>query len=164
MQSSPRLARPDDIEAVHRIYMDERVIPFLGHDSMDLEGFRTVFDRLLAARDFYVVEREGRVAGFYRIMPFDGRARHVAQIGTLAVDPQHQGTGLACEMVEGALRQMKAMGIRRAELQVEADNARGRAFYRKLGFEQEGVQRRAYRRGGEDTDVDEILMVRFLDL
>lgn len=159
----PRLARPEDLAQVHRIYTDARVIPFLGFDAMDLDAFRSVFDRLLTGRDFYVVEHEGAVAGFYRILPFEGRARHVAQIGTLAVDPRHQGTGLARAMVEGALEQMKAMGIRRAELQVEADNARGRAFYRKLGFEEEGVQRRAYRRGGEDRDVDEILMVRFLD-
>ncbi len=159
----PRLARPEDIEQIHRIYMDERVIPFLGLDPMDLETFRTAFNLLLAAGGFYVVEREGKVAGFYRITQFEGRARHVAQLGTLAVDPEFQGSGLAQEMVADALEQMKAQGVRRAELQAEADNARALTFYRKLGFEQEGVQRRAYRRGDESTDVDEILMVRFLD-
>lgn len=159
----PRLARPEDIEQVYRIYMDERVIPYLGHDPMDLETFRTVFDGLLAAGSFYVVEREGQVAGFYRITQFEGRARHVAQLGTLAVDPKFQGSGLAQDLVASAIEQMKALGVRRAELQAEADNARGLAFYRKLGFEQEGVQRRAYRRAGDNTDVDEILMVRFLD-
>ena len=160
----PRLARPEDIEPVYRIYMDERVLPFLGHDPMDLEAFRIVFNGLLAARSFYIVEREGKVAGFYRITQFEGRARHVAQLGTLAVDPNLRGTGLAQEMVANAIEQMKALGVRRAELQAEADNARGLAFYRKMGFEQEGVQRRAYRRSGENTDVDEILMVRFLDI
>jgi RimJ/RimL family protein N-acetyltransferase len=159
----PRLARPDDVEQVYRIYMNERVIPFLGHDPMDLEAFRSVFDGLLAAGGFYVVEREGKVAGFYRIMQFEGRARHVAQLGTLAVDPKFQGSGLARDIVANAIEQMKALGVRRAELQAEADNARGLAFYRKLGFEQEGVQRRAYRRNGENADVDEIMMVRFLD-
>ncbi len=159
----PRLARPEDIEQVYRIYMHERVIPYLGHDPMDLEAFRIVFDGLLAAGGFYVVEREGNVAGFYRIMQFDGRAQHVAQLGTLAVDPKYQGSGLARDMVTGAIEQMKALGVRRAELQAEADNARGLAFYRKLGFEQEGVQRKAYRRAGENTDIDEIMMVRFLD-
>lgn len=158
-----RLAIPDDIEQVHRIYMDERVIPYLGHDPLELEAFRSVFDGLLAAGGFYVVEREGKVAGFYRITQLEGRARHVAQLGTLAVDPKFQGTGLAGEMVKTAIGHMRSLGIRRAELQAEADNARGLAFYRKLGFEQEGVQRRAYRRAGENTDVDEIVMVRFLD-
>ena len=143
--------------------MDDRVLPYLGHDPMDLEAFRTVFNGLLAAGHFYVVEREGKVAGFYRITQFEGRARHVAQLGTLAVDPEFQGSGLARGMVETALEQMKLLGVRRAELQAEADNARALAFYRKLGFEQEGVQRRAYRRAGETADVDEIMMVRFLD-
>lgn len=143
--------------------MDGRVIPFLGHDPMDLEAFRPVFNSLLATGAFYVVEREGRIAGFYRIMQFEGRARHVAQLGTLAVDPGFQGSGLARDMVESAIERMKALGVRRVELQVEADNARGLAFYRKLGFEQEGVQRRAYRRSGDGDDVDEVLMVRFLD-
>ena len=159
----PRLARPEDIEQVYRIYVDERVLPFLGHDPIDIKAFRVVFDGLLAAGNFYVVEREGQVAGFYRITQFEGRARHVAQLGTLAVDPRYRGSGLAQDMVASAIEQMKALGVRRAELQAEADNARGLAFYRRMGFEQEGVQRRAYRRSGENTDVDEILMVRFLD-
>lgn len=158
-----RLARPEDIGQVHRIYMDGRVMPFLGHDPMDLAAFRAVFDALLATGAFYVVEREGQVAGFYRIVQFEGRARHVAQLGTLAVDPGYQGSGLARDMVASAIERMKALGVRRVELQVEADNARGLAFYRKLGFDQEGVQRRAYRRSSEADDVDEILMVRFLD-
>jgi putative acetyltransferase len=159
----PRLARPDDIEQVHRIYMDKRVVPYLGYDPMDLEAFRTVFDGLVAAGGFYVVEREGQVAGFYRITQFEGRARHVALLGTLAVDPKYQGSGLARDMVAGAIEQMRALGVRRVELQAEADNARGLAFYRKLGFEQEGVLRRAYWRSGENADVDEVLMARFLD-
>ena len=143
--------------------MDEGVLPFLGHDPMALEAFRTVFNGLLAAGHFYVVEREGKVAGFYRITQFEGRARHVAQLGTLAVDPKFQGTGLARDMVKTAIDQMRTLGIRRAELQAEADNPRALAFYRKLGFEPEGVQRRAYRRAGEPTDIDEVMMVRFLD-
>jgi putative acetyltransferase len=74
MRTTPRLARPDDIEQVHRIYTDERVIPFLGHDAMDLDAFRAMYERLLAARDFYVVEHERKVAGvpFADEHPIDG--------------------------------------------------------------------------------------------
>ena len=49
----------------------------------------------------------------------------------------------------------------RFELLVEADNPRGIAFYRKLGFEQEGVQRKAYKRDAEPQYVDEVMMVKF---
>lgn len=158
-----RLARPEDVEQVHRIYMDERVVPWLGVDPMDLTSFRAVFASLVAGGHFYVAEGAGAIVGFYRITQFEGRARHVGQLGTVAVDPKLHGTGLARDMITGAIEQMRRLGIRRAELMAEADNPRALAFYRKMGFAEEGVQRRAYRRAGENTDVDEILMVRFLD-
>jgi len=66
-------------------------------------------------------------------------------------------------MITSAIEEMRRLGIRRAELMAEDDNPRALAFYRRMGFAEEGVQRRAYRRAGENTDVDEILMVRFLD-
>lgn len=157
-----RPARPDDIEAVHRIYMDASVIPHLGVDAMALEPFRIVYDGLLAS-GLHVVERDGQIAGFYRIIRFDGRQAHVAQLGTFAVHPGWQGKGVAQEMMAHALDRLRAMGVRRVELMAETDNARGLAFYRKAGFHEEGVQRRAYRRAGEDHDVDEVMMVRFLD-
>lgn len=158
-----RLARPEDVEQVHRIYMDEHVVPWLGVDPMDLTSFRTVFTGLMAGGHFYVAERAGAIAGFCRITQFEGRARHVGQLGTVALDPKHHGTGLARDMITSAIEEMRRLGIRRAELMAEADNPRALAFYRKMGFAEEGVQRRAYRRAGENTDVDEILMVRFLD-
>jgi putative acetyltransferase len=157
-----RLARPEDVEQVHRIYMDDKVAPYLGVDPMALEPFRAVFAGLLSGGRFYVVERAGAIAGFYRIIQFEGRARHVAQLGTLAVDPKWQGTGLAAEMVAGAIEQMRALGVIRVELMAEIDNDRGIAFYRKLGFETEAVLRRAYRRAGDASEIDEVLMVRFL--
>jgi putative acetyltransferase len=156
-----RPARPEDVEAVHRIYMDASVIPYLGHDAMDLAAFREVFAGLLAT-NLQIAERDGAVAGFCRALRFDGRQSHVAQLGTLAVHPRWQGSGLAREMVETILAQLKADGVVRVELMAEADNARGLSFYRKLGFVEEGVQRRAYRRAG--AEIDEIMMVRFLDV
>jgi putative acetyltransferase len=52
--------------------------------------------------------------------------------------------------------------VLRFELQVEADNPRAIAFYGKLGFEHEGVQRKAYKRAAEAGYVDEIVMVKFV--
>jgi ribosomal protein S18 acetylase RimI-like enzyme len=159
-----RLARPEDIEAVHGIYMHASVIPWLAHDPMDLDAFRAVFARLLAAGNFFVEERAGRVAGFYRITQYEGRASHVAELGTFAVHPDWQGRGLAREMIAGALAAMKAAGVIRAQLLVEPENARAIAFYARMGFHQESIQRRAYRRSGEPGEIDDIVMVRFLDV
>ncbi|HEX5008628.1 MAG TPA: GNAT family N-acetyltransferase [Hyphomonadaceae bacterium] len=158
-----RLARAEDVEAVHAIYMHASVIPWLTHEPMDLDAFRDVFAKLLAAENFFVEERDGAVAGFYRITQYEGRASHVAELGTFAVHPDWQGRGLAREMIAGALVAMKAAGVIRAQLLVEPENARAIAFYTRMGFHQESIQRRAYRRSGEPGEIDDIVMVRFLD-
>jgi RimJ/RimL family protein N-acetyltransferase len=64
-------------------------------------------------------------------------------------------------MLQDVLTRLEHSGVLRFELQVEADNPRGIAFYHKLGFEREGVQRGAYKRAAEPAYVDEIMMVKF---
>ncbi len=155
-----RLARPDDLVAVHRIYMHDEVVPYLGQDPMPLDDFRPEFEGLLATHSFFVAVRENEVRGFYRVNRQKGRSRHVAILETLAIDPSERGTGFAQAMIGEALECMRAEGIRRIELMVEADNPRAFAFYQKLGFEQEGRLRAAYKRANQADYVDEILMAR----
>jgi putative acetyltransferase len=64
-------------------------------------------------------------------------------------------------MLREVLAELERGGVLRFELLVEADNARGIAFYQRLGFEREGVQRKAYKRAAERDYVDEIMMVKF---
>jgi putative acetyltransferase len=163
MQAS-RLRRPattGDLVAVHAIYMHPDVVPFLGIDPAPLEDFEPVFTELLAG-SLFVVEDGGKVRGFYRATRYKGRAQHVATLQTLAIDPAAKGSGLATAMVMEAIECMRADGILRVELLVEADNPRGVAFYRKLGFELEGCLKKAYKRAGETGYVDELIMARWL--
>jgi putative acetyltransferase len=157
-----RLAAPDDLAAVHAIYMHPEVVPYLGFDPTTLEDFEPVFDALIATGSFIVAPREGMVRGFYRVNRQKGRSRHVAILETLAVAPTEKGTGFAATMINEALACMREDGIRRVELMVEADNPRAFAFYRKLGFEQEGRLRAAYKRANQSDYVDELLMARLL--
>jgi putative acetyltransferase len=149
-----------DIDAVYAIYMDENTIPYLGFDSMPRTDFLPVMEKLVASQSFYVVEREGSIQGFYRISRHEGRARHVAYLGTLAVSPEARGTGLARSMVETAIARLHAEGVVRIELMLEADNPRALNFYRKLGFEREGTMRCAYKRSSDAGYVDELFMAK----
>ena len=158
-----RLAAPQDLEAVFAIYMHERVVPFLGYDPMPLADFRPIFEELVASRSFHVYEVDGRVAGFYRATRYPGRVRHVACLATLAVDPALHGRGIARAMVLDAIERLRAEGVKRIELYAEADNAAGLRFYRKLGFEREGVLRRFYKRAGEADYVDDHLLALLID-
>jgi putative acetyltransferase len=158
-----RLARPADLAAVHAIYMHPEVVPYLGVDPAPLAEFEPVFAELLASGAFFVVEKDGAVCGFHRATRYKGRARHVATLQTLAIDPHEKGSGLARAMVTEAIECLRAEGVKRVELLVEADNPRGVAFYRKLGFELEGCMKRAYKRAGDADYVDELIMARWLE-
>ena len=157
-----RLATREDFAAVYAIYTHPQVAPYLGYDPMAEEDFEPVFAGLLASGAFFVALREDQVRGFYRVNRQKGRSRHVVILETLAVSPAEHGTGFALGMVNEALAFMRADGILRVELMVEADNPRGVAFYRKLGFQQEGRLRAAYKRAGDADYVDELLIARLL--
>jgi ribosomal protein S18 acetylase RimI-like enzyme len=157
-----RLATLNDLEAVHAIYMHPEVVPYLGIDPAPLDEFAPVFAALVATGAFFVIPRDGEVRGFYRVNRHPGRSRHAAALETVAVAPSAKGSGLAWAMIQEAFDCMRAEGILRVELTAEADNPRGLAFYRKLGFEQEGRLKNAYKRAGEAGYVDELLMAKWL--
>ena len=157
-----RLATTEDLAAVHDIYMHDEVVPYLGIDPVQLDEFKPDFEALLASGSFFVAIREDAVRGFYRVNRQKGRSRHVAILETLAIAPSEHGTGFATATIAEALECMRAEGVSRVELMVEADNARAFAFYRKLGFEQEGRLRAAYKRAHEPEYVDELLMAKLL--
>ncbi|KQX18927.1 GNAT family N-acetyltransferase [Variovorax sp. Root434] len=158
-----RLATHEDIDTVFALYMHEKVVPFLGYDPMPIEDFRAIYQELLDGRNFYVYEHEGRIAGFYRATRYPGRVRHVACLGTLAVDPAFHGQGIALAMVSEAIDALKATGIRRIELFVESDNAPAMRFYEKLGFEREGTLRKFYKRAGDAQAIDDHVMALLID-
>jgi RimJ/RimL family protein N-acetyltransferase len=158
-----RLATPEDLHTVFAVYMHEKVVPFLGYDPMPLEDFRPIFQALVDSGCFFVYEREGRVAGFYRATRYPGRVQHVACLGTLAVDPTFHGQGIARAMVSEAIDTLKAAGVKRIELFAESDNAPALRFYEKLGFEREGTLRKFYKRAGDAGYVDEYVMALLVD-
>ncbi|MEQ1932040.1 MAG: GNAT family N-acetyltransferase [Parvularculaceae bacterium] len=158
-----RLARPQDLSAVHAIFMDARVNPHLGFEPMSVDAFQPIFERFLAGGAFHMFEERGRIASFYLVMRFSGRGAHVAELGALAIDPALQGSGVAARMMEDALARLREEGVTRVELRTDAGNLRGLAFYRKMGFEVEGVLKKAFKRQDDPEPIDDVLLVRFLE-
>lgn len=158
-----RLARASDLADVHRIYMHEAVIDYLGYDPMSLAEFVPVFEEMVASQAFHIaVKREGEVEvllGFCRLIRNTGRAAHRAYLGTFAIDPKHSGQGHGQAVIRSLAAMLQTQGVRRLELMMEADNARAERFYQRLGFVQEGRLREAYKRGHQAHYVDEVLFV-----
>lgn len=157
-----RPARDSDIAAIHALYADPAVIPFMLHEPMPLAAFGPLYAKLMAG-GLMVWEIDGRIAGMYRTPIAEGRASHTAMLATVAVHPDFQGTGLARTMLEDALDRLRAKGVVRIELLAEADNVRGIAFYKKLGFEVMAVLKDAYRAYGRPGYVDDVLMSKLLN-
>ncbi|TGG95798.1 GNAT family N-acetyltransferase [Natronospirillum operosum] len=153
-----RSARKEDIESVFSIYMDEAVNPYLGHDPMKMDQFIGVYSQLLSSKAFYVYETDNSIAGFYKADRYPGRASHVAYIGTFAVAPKHHGTGMAKEMLENEITELRNQGILRIEIIVESDNEKAVRFYKKMGFEYEGTLRKFYKRSSSPNYIDDYLM------
>jgi putative acetyltransferase len=156
-----RIARAEDEQVLLPIYTHELVERFLTFDAVDAQCFSGIFRKLLEDGDFFVYEVDGTVVGFCKATRLPGRSSHVAHVGPLAVSPEFHGHGHAAAMLRDVLAQLERSGVLRFELLVETDNSRGIAFYEKLGFEREGVQRKAYKRAAECHYVDEVMMVKF---
>jgi putative acetyltransferase len=156
-----RIARAADETALFPIYTHELVERFLTFDGVDARRFSAIFRNFLESGALFVYEVDGAIVGFCKSTRLPGRSSHVAHLGPLAVSPQFHGHGYAATMLQEVLTHLERDGVLRFELQVEADNPRGIAFYRKIGFEREGVQRKAYKRAGESEYVDEVMMVKF---
>ena len=156
-----RTARAADEPELFAIYTNDLVERFLSFDGVDAHRFSGIFRGLLEGGDFFVYQVDGTVVGFCKATRLPGRSSHVVQLGPLAVSPQVYGRGYAAAMLQDVLTRREHRGVLRFELQVEADNPRGIAFYRKLGFEREGVLRGAYKRAADPAYVDEVMMVKF---
>ncbi|MGJ7506379.1 N-acetyltransferase family protein [Variovorax sp. GT1P44] len=153
-----RLAGPQDIEGVFSIYSHEKVVPFLTYEPMSLAEFGSIYEELLDSGCFYVWDVDGSLAGFYQATRYPGRLRHVALLGTVAVDPLRHGQGVGHAMLADAIERLKADGVRRIELYAESDNTSALRFYEKLGFVHEGTLREFYKRADEPHYVDEYVL------
>lgn len=155
-----RLVKPADFKAVYDIYMHERVIPYMGYDTMSIDAFTPIFNELVSSNSFLVFELQSCIKGLCRVNKNKGRAAHVVSLTTLAISPKEIGSGLARKFIEKLLKQLQIEGILRVELMVEEDNPRARAFYEKLGFLYEGKMQSAYKRSTDNHYVNEIMLAK----
>ena len=128
MAREPEIRRyePPDFDAVNDLWRRSRLRAFpdlqarKGHTAEeDREYFRDV---VLVRHDVWVVELDGRVAGFLAIAG--------DFIDQLYVDPDHQRKGLGRALIAHA-RRLSPSGLRLFTFQI---NHAGRAFYEGQGF------------------------------
>jgi ribosomal protein S18 acetylase RimI-like enzyme len=123
------------------------LVPDAVLDGLSVErrerGWRERLGRPDAGASFTLVaERDGAVAGFCSVAApsRDGDAgERTAEVAALYVEPAQWRTGVGATLLRAALDALRADGFDAVTLWVLEDNARGRAFYRRLGFAADGA-------------------------
>lgn len=129
-QSTIRRAEPGEAEALTALSLRSKA--YWGYD----ESFMTaaaaelaLSPERLARCPAYVLEAEGRVAGFYLLEPIDERE---VELSALFVEPDAIGRGYGRRLMEHAITTAKRLGYR-AMLVHSDPNAE--PFYRAMGAE-----------------------------
>lgn len=120
--------------------------------SYDFPWSHGVFrDCLLAGYGCYVLERDGRVAGYAIVSVAAGEA-HVLNI---CVDPDYRRIGYGDRLLDEVLERARIAEVKEVFLEVRPSNVGALSLYEKKGFRKIS-RRRAYyqaRQGREDAAV-----------
>ncbi len=154
---------PGDAAAYQRLYSHPEVyrwtsqLPFPSvatwqkkFERMDSEGYIG-----------FVAEIDGQMVGELTLFTEQRpRTRHSISFG-IGVDPAFSGRGIGERLIRtGIDYAFNWLGVIRVELEVFHDNQRALRLYQRLGFEQEGVKRKACLREGEYHDIIVMAILR----
>ncbi|MFF8725496.1 ribosomal protein S18-alanine N-acetyltransferase [Streptomyces sp. NPDC015171] len=101
-----------------------------------------------ATRRYLVAESpEARIVGYAGL----ASAGELADVQTIAVAHDHQGTGLGARLLTELLRAATAFECHEVMLECRVDNVRAQKLYERFGFEPIGFRRGYYQPGNVDA-------------
>ena len=162
---SPRLARPDDAEAIRSIYnreVTESTATFDLVPRSEEDQQRWMEDHAGAyAAVVGVDEATGVVAGFASLSPYRTRPGYSTTVeDSIYVDADHRGTGVGRLLLTEVVRLAEASGFHAVMARISGAQEPSLALHRSCGFELVGVEREVGRKFGRWLDV--ALMQRLL--
>jgi ribosomal-protein-serine acetyltransferase len=156
---SIRRACREDADFLVELFTHQDVEPFLAAvRARDRGSLLEEIARSSAEPDafgVFVIEVDGERAGTMHFERVNVRSR-IAQLGGLAVHPDHRGGGVADEAARLFQRHLiRGLGFHRLQLEVYGFNERALRHAERSGFVREGLRRQAYWR--QDRWVDGVL-------
>lgn len=116
---------PEDTEAVVALWQACGLVVAHNDPRKDIER------KLDVDPDLFLV---GEIDGTIIASVMGGYEGHRGWLNYLAVHPDHQGSGLAREIVSRVEDKIRAMGAPKINLQVRSTNSKVIAFYKALGY------------------------------
>jgi RimJ/RimL family protein N-acetyltransferase len=151
-----RRARADDADFIAELVTHEDVEPFLAAvRAKDREDVLAEIERSEAEPDafgVFLIEVDGERAGTMRFERANRRSR-IADLGGLAVHPDHRGAKVADTAARLFQRHLfEDLGFHRLQMEIYGFNERAMRHAERSGFVHEGVRRKAYWRNDEWVD------------
>lgn len=146
----------DHFERLHGLFdavcRERRFLAFTyaGPREQTFAHYRQILD---GGHVHFVARRGDELLGWCDVLrQFPHVQQHVGRLG-MAVAAAARGQGLGRRLIGAALAAATARGMTRVELTVHADNVAAQTLYRSVGFETEGLLRRAWCLDGQHHDV-----------
>jgi RimJ/RimL family protein N-acetyltransferase len=131
-----RLAERNDARALNQIINEPEVNKFvLVEAPVSLRSTIWAIEKASRGSPWIVCEADEQIVGSITIEGFPGRESHVAKFG-IAFSKKVHGNGMAASAMEFCLLWLKENGVEKIISEVFECNTRGRAFYKKLGFQE----------------------------
>ncbi|GMA58093.1 putative acetyltransferase [Alicyclobacillus sacchari] len=154
-----RPVQASDARAIHRIQLQEQVMPYiLSLPSTRIEQVEERYRNQGANHHEFVAEVDGQVIGNAAVVQMAGRRSHAGMF-YISVDSEHHGKGIGTALIKKVLELADNwLMLERVELGVLATNPRAQKLYESHGFVVEGRKAGSIRSAGHY--VDEIIMAR----
>jgi ribosomal-protein-alanine N-acetyltransferase len=114
-------------------------------DPWTQAGFWSELAGVPDTRYYIVAEDGGQLVGYAGLLAVSG----AADVQTVAVRADRQGTGLGRQLVDDLLAEARNRGCTQVMLEVREDNAAARRLYATAGFSEVGVRRGYYGPGAD---------------
>jgi ribosomal protein S18 acetylase RimI-like enzyme len=147
---------PEHVESFHRaldfVARERRYLSFLEAPPLDAtQAF--VLDMIKHGDLQWVVLSAGEVVGWCDVTPKTRPIYAHGGVLGIALLPPFRGQGTGKRLIQRTLDAARAFGLRRVELTVRENTKSAIALYKKVGFEIEGLQRRAVHLDGADENI-----------
>lgn len=134
METQIRKATTEDFASVYPLF--EQLWP---NKTLDRDALQTVFSRGINSDtdELLCLEYSGQVIGFcaYAVVNNLWQAGYISFMYAMVVDEKYRGKGYGTMLVQKAINDSKAGGMKRLELDSAFHREKAHEFYLKMGFE-----------------------------
>jgi len=134
MDTTIRKATENDFEKVYPLF--EQLWP---NKELDRVALKIVFNRGVHSNtdELFCLDYSDEVIGFcaYAIVNNLWQAGYISYMYAMVIEEKYRGKGFGTMLIEESLKDSKAKGLKRMELDSAFHREKAHEFYLKLGFE-----------------------------